>query len=358
MPINGALVAADDDEPPPELTATDRVASMLELAGEDERAKVSLYFMDPKTKKEAWCEDYSPADFEAGGHAMIREKWGPGEYMVKLYGTINGKAGKPGYGLRRAARVTIQPDRSGSVSVMPHQQSSELSQVLAMLAEGQQRLLEALTTRPDPMANLKETVGLMAMMREAMGINAAPPATSSIKELLQGLQALKEARSLIEPEQPDPDNLMSMLPKVLETVTAVVGAQRAQASQVPMPEPVPTLTPPPSIAAAPAAPPESPHQPSSEADMIFLLKQALKPLIDMANAAQVDPAGADIEPALDYVCDKLPDDMAQVLEQPEWFEMLSRFVPEVTSHKVWFTRVRGAYLALPVGDDDPKAPQA
>jgi hypothetical protein len=207
----------------------------------------------------------------------------------------------------------------------------------------QQQLLTALTARPDPKAELRDMVALMASMREAFAPPPPPPAPpvqppSTITELIQGLKELQSAADLVSPrEAAESDELVKMLPSVLDTIKALA-TQR------------PASPPPASGDGRPALP--APEPQPNEDDMLKTIKAGIRPLLDMAARA------APIDEGVDYVCDHLPEEAAELMEDPGAIALLVNFMPEAAQHAAWLEQVRAAWAALPVepDDEDPQPP--
>jgi hypothetical protein len=349
MPAAPMYFAPPDEDVEPE-SASDRISRMLGEVSDDSRAKVALYRVDRtgETPRLAWLQDYPASMFESGGLGMVRDKWGAGEYEVRIYGAVPGKAGKPGYGLVGARRVHIEADPQASHAAPPAAASAPGGQleraIEAMLVsqqQFQQTLMQALTQRPDPKAELKDLVSLAVTMREAFGVGqaapnaAAPPQRSTISELVEAIKELRGAADLVSPPEPaERDELMQLLPTVLETIKSLAAAR-----------PAPLALP----AAAPTAPPAQAslphiHEPTEE-DMLQNIRTALAPLLDMA--AQGKP----VDDGVAYVCDHLPDEAADLMEDAKAVELLVSFMPAASPHAAWLEQVRQAWVALPIEPD-------
>ncbi len=343
-PANGhAVMALPDDDPAEEETAADRVAAMLQGARGDARAVVKIFREPERGKQQIWCDDIAPEDFESGGFAMMRRRWGPGDYVVRLYGTRPGKGGTlDGFGIIAAQHVTIAADAGDASAPAAQGVPTGLAQVLENMAQTQARMLEAITNRPqvDQLAQMGTLLGLMTQMREAMGLGGASrgPAPKTILEQLQELKAVKELLPELgaDAKSDEPaDPLLAMLPGLVD----LIKTQQAGAAAQPMP----AVTMPPSIAHAPIPATNEPPAPQEGADMpiiedpqqaIAALQKHLRNLVKLA-AANVDP-----ELGADMVYDHLPDELVDGLAAENWFDLLSGFEPAVTPHREWFTKVR------------------
>lgn len=348
---NALPMIIEDDEPDEvfEETATDRVAAMLRSADGQDRAQVKVYRMNQGVME--YCQGFAPTDFEDGNFDMIRERFGAGEYMLRLYAT-NPATNK--YAVRSATRIKIAESKvplGGSGNELPN----GLSQVLSTIAQGQQQMLSALVEmkqapQKDATEEMTKMLNMMTLMRQAMGLDQQS-SKSSIGEIVTAIRELRGAAEEISPpKDEEPDSLMGMLPKVLDMVSAGQQqqiAQQAAFAPVQMPE---------SIAAAPIPAPEPAPQPGQQGDNVNVLamvklKAYLKTLINMAIAGDIPQRGAD------FVYDKLPDELVELLFLDNWFELLSAVAPETVPHKDWLTAVRSMAMPMFEGEDAPEENQ-
>jgi hypothetical protein len=215
-----------------------------------------------------------------------------------------------------------------------------LSQVLATIASGQQQMLNALVEmkqapQKDQMEEMTKMLSMMSMMREAMGITNQRQEKSSISEIVSAIKELKGAASELVPEkEKEPDSLMAMLPKVLEMVSA---GQQAQTQAMPMQ--IQSVQMPQSFEQ-----PVQQNAPEPENDVNFMTIVKLKGyLTSLTNLAAKNET---IEIGAKYVYDNLPDDLIELMELPNWFELLSGVSTEVAKHEVWLKKVRDSALKL------------
>lgn len=327
------VVRLEPEQEDIEESASDRVATLLRRAADDGASQLRVY-----RKRQGhldWCDTYTPEQFEQGDLPMLRDTWGPGDYELRLYGKhpVTGK-----YGIVAKTSVTI----AQALKTAPDRRDdSGLAQVLATIAEGQRAMLQALTERPqqkDPAEEMTKMLGLMVTMRQAMGIDAQP--RSQITEIVSAIRELREASEEINPEKENTDSLLGALPGVLEVVKQGMAQQQAQ------PQPLPLVELPPSMAQAPA-PQAQPiqDQPTEETDMynplaLLQLKAYLKTLINMAASKKPVEQGAQ------FVYDKLPDEIVELMALDNWFELLTEVAPDCALHKDWLTQVRDKALAM------------
>jgi len=206
---------------------------------------------------------------------------------------------------------------------------------------------------------------MMGMMRQAMGIDGQQSrAGSSISEIVGAIRELRSAADEVSPQREEPESMMAMLPKVLDIVSAGMGKGQAQAQPQPEQQDFQPVQLPPSFALAQPQPepqlqpqyqpnPEpQPAQSTKENDManplvIIKLKAYLKTLTDMAVAL------TPIDKAADFVYDKLPDDLIEIMLLDNWFELLSGFAPAVKPHEDWLRQVRDKAMTMfEIEDED------
>ena len=340
-----AIKTMDEDEPIEE-TATDRVAAMMSSAGGDDRAEVKVYRINSGQLE--YCRGFKPDEFESGNFDMIRERFGAGVYELRLYAT-NPSSKK--FAVRSKLRVTIAEDKSETNS--GGNLGNGMSQVLQTIAQGQQQMLEALVSiksapAKDPMEEMTKMMSMMTMFREAMGLNQPQGREkSSIGEIVSAIRELRGAADEIAPPQDkEPDGLMSVLPKMLELVSKGQQSQQEAAQAVHFP-PVQL----PASFQAPAQPepqqqPQEQPQPATqeESDMkmftMIKLKSYLKTLIDLAVKK------TSVEQGAEFVYEKIPDDLIEIMALDNWFDLLTFVAPDVKEHKEWLQQVRDKALAM------------
>lgn len=335
------MVAPDPDI---EETATDRVSAMLAQAQGADRAEVNVYRMVNGSRE--YCRKFRPDEFEDGSFDMLREMFGSGEYELRLYAT---DPASRKFTVRNLTRIKISDVKTAPRAELP----SGLSQVLSTIAQGQERMLTALVEmkqapQKDPMEEMTRMLAMMTAMREAMGLNQQPQTRekSSIGEIVSAIRELRGAAEELTPQtEKEPESLIGMLPKVLELVKSGQEAQQGMVpglgGMIPQGDPGAVLSPvtiPPSMIQTPAA--NSTEDEPVKLTTAFKLRAYLRALVDMAK--NKDP----VPKAAQFVYEKLPDDLLEMMELPAWFEMLASVAPEVRDHKDYITQVRDAALAL------------
>jgi len=353
---SGEYLPAEIPEEIPE-TATDRVSEMLATASGLERSELKVYRLNQGSLE--YCKGYKPDQFEDGNFDMLREQFGPGEYEMRLYGPhpVTKK-----FGVRNQVRIKFAHQAEVKHSELP----SGLAQVLGTIAQGQERMLDALvqmkqTPQKDPMEEMTKMLSMMTMMRQAMGMDGSSRAGSSISEIVGAIRELRSAADEVAPQREEPETMMAMLPKVLDIVSAGMSKGQAQPQPEQHFEPVQL---PPSFAQAQAQPqtqsepqpqpePQPQLNPTNEDEManplvIIKLKAYLKTLTDMAVAL------TPVDKAADFVYDKLPDDLVEIMLLDNWFDLLSGFAPGVKPHEDWLRQVRDKAIAMFDVEDEPE----
>lgn len=336
-------------EEPFEETATDRVAAMMSgVNSDDERAEVKVYRV--RDGQLEYCRGFKPDEFESGNFDMLRDRFGAGLYELRLYAT--NPASKK-FTIRSKLRVTIAEDRTESSPGA--QLSGGMAQVLQTIAQGQQQMLEALVSiksapAKDPMEEMTKMMGMMTMMREAFGLNQPQGREkSSIGEIVSAIRELRGAADEISPQsEKEPDGLMAVLPKMLELVSK--GQQSQQEAQQAAQFPPVQL--PPSFQAPeqqqqqqqPQQSEQAPAPTQDEADMkvmtMIKLRSYLKTLVDMA--VKLTP----VDLAAEFVYEKIPDDLIEIMALDNWFDLLAAVAPDVKDHKDWLQQVRDKALSM------------
>jgi len=356
-----------------EETATDRVASMLAGINGLDRAELKVYKI--KDGSLEYCQGFKPEQFEEGNFDLLRDRFGHGEFELRLYAT-HPQTRK--FGIRSKLRVKMsEVNKAAMTDSLP----SGLAQVLGAIANGQSQMLDALVQmkqqpQKDPMEEMTKMLSMMTMMRQAMGMDGQQRSGSSIGEIVEAIRELRSAADEVSPQREEPETMMAMLPKVLDIVSAGMSKGQPQVQAQPEPEAFHPIDLPPAFAqtsqqvqaqretqAQPAyqAQQDQPQpiqdSPQSEDQMqfgkyLFKLRAYLSALVDMATRA-IPP-----EKTAEFVVDKLPDELLEIMELPNWFEQLAAVAPEVKNHEAYLRQVRDLALGMlefeDEGEDDIK----
>lgn len=341
-----ALALADFDDP--DETDVDRVTALLQQASTMARAEVKIYKVE--NGQSVYCQSFTPNEFEEGGYDMLRDSFGAGRFKIMLYGNhpVTTK-----FGILARQEITIAETRRPHPVAAPA--NDAMATALQAIADGQTRLMQVMIEQrnappPDPMAQMTQMLTMMTTMRTAMGIDNSSRPQSSITEIVGAIKALKAASEEFSPrEKDDEPSLLGLAGQVLPMIQQ--GLQQQQQRQAAPPEysgnPLPTITPPPSLNAEPApaqTPQQNPIQPTEDEAMkqqqLIALKKRLAELITRAKN------NLDQDAAAQFVYDELPDEFVEILDSDAWFEMLCMVEPEARQFEVWLTAVRNKFVVL------------
>ncbi|MBK9497434.1 MAG: hypothetical protein IPO08_23510 [Xanthomonadales bacterium] len=323
----------EDEDEQIEQTSADRIEAMLIDHSDSARAVVKLYRIAGAEKKLVWCDDFAPADFEAGGLGMIRERYGSGEYQIRLYAT---SAHDKLFCIRARENISIEAVRGlQQATQFQPQQNNELAQVVQLLAQGQQQILAALSDRqpaPDPMAQMTQMLTMMKLMKDATA-SEPPKERTSLGEIVEAMRMMRDVSEEFNPNKKEEasDPLMAMLPQALSLIGQ--GMQNQQAQQI-------------------QQPPVQHHQQPQETENEEMNMQTLAEIKkEISSLVEKAVAGVEPERAALPVYEELPDEGIEILKSDEWFDVLKMVCPEVAPHGEWFGKVRAKVLALLAEDD-------
>lgn len=339
QPNAGALTAPEPEGEPVEETAAERVHAMLRSVTDDERSEIKAYRV--VNGQLEYCAQFTPADFESGSFEMLRQRFGPGEYDLRLY-AMNAERK---YGLRSRTRIKIAPDTTPPADRV----SSEMARIMETVARGQQQMLDALvsikqTPPSDPMAEMTKMLTMMTMMREAMGINNQPQ-KSSIAEIMEAVREMRAVSDEINPKVEEPESLMGMLPKVLDAISTVRGQQApALMAPVELPQSMMQENPQPAAPAAPA--PTADEIAAAQAKYDPQTMTYIKLMAHVTHLCAMADDGKTPDEAAAYVVEECPDEIIDLLDMPDAVAQLSAMLPQVKARADWFEKVRAAALLL------------
>jgi hypothetical protein len=337
--------SADPDDPDAQETATDRIAELLIRGKERDEARVRVAEITPDGQR-AHCADYSPDEFEAGGTInLIRRKWGPGRYSIELYAR-NPKT----RGFSRYAQdvVVIKPEREPDAGDL-------VSSALTGLREDiKAALMRPTAAEGSEVSRLRETLGLMVMMREAMGLDKLagarnPNPLELVTQLVGALRGAKDlAKEINQPAEPE-GLLEKLAPKAIDMIQASMARQPLAPVQLPFAAPpsngahssaLPSSASTGAAAAVGAAPP--PNGEAMDAQLAQGLRVAVQTLNGMAMF-QMDP-----DDAADMIfnSDQIPDEVLPILKAPDWFDQLARIAPACQPYKDWYLKTHAALLKI------------
>lgn len=321
-----------------EISADLALRAALASIGESENdAKVIVYQIDEKTKKDVYLYDCSVTEFAASGLQEIQARYGAGEYRIRVY--------SPRGGVLTHRRISIgAPKTPVSAPIAPNPANdiaALLAQQQAMFMAGMREMIAAIKPAQNAQPSVAETISLITALQ---GMNAprretdpldmlskiiaiqrdiAPPVNAN-GEIDSGAVILKAIDAFGKP-------LMEMAAKNAGTAPQVIqGAAVQNAPLVQNPAlPAPTV--------------QTPTQSEDEmkfAAMKFMIIHAAK-----SNADHYTYANN----LLDFMGDETA---AQFLGADNWREQLEALIPEAAQHRPWFEQVRKVALELLQPEED------
>ena len=355
------------DEP----DAFESVGSMLdELREGGEYAELSVYGRpkqqpgQPAQRGNAFlmvcgASDYTLAELMS----LIQESWGEGLYTIK--GKRGGKyAGQKTIPIGPAASKPGQTVAPTASPVDPMRPMAEfLEKMMRQQTETMAAMLGSVLTkldRPaiDPMALQRDTIGMLASMREVFAPPAHPPQTAvSPSSTFSQLKELLEIKNLLAGEggSDDSNPLMDMAKTFLPALIA--GASQGQSTPVQGPvvqqKPQNLLRPPltdPSV--------KSPTNKIQESPQMLAMIQGLNELIAAAKR------GSNPELYAELVVDRFPlEQIKSFIVSPDAVDRLALFQKDVILYRKWFDELRAHILqwieeAEETSDDTSASPEA
>ncbi len=324
-------VGGDDNELEPELSVVDKFRNALGETPTD-KARVRVSRVSDESGAIEFCQDLTLPQFMLPDMLdRLRAQWGAGHYEFMLIGP----RGTIRRGRQRVA-APFGPAPVSSQATQPAPQSDALAQAMAVLAQGQAAILDALTRRPDPREEMKAQLEMLAAMRAAFQPVAAPaaPAVDPMAMFSQVVGMIRESKKTIaefaDDEREEKDPLGAAIPKLIDTASALV--LQAQKS----PAPVAPISLPPSIAEARADNPAEIPQPEvteGTADMtnpaMLLLRGYVDDLLDLIARNEPPEKGGE------YVAENIPEEFDAYLTNRYWFEFLAANFPQLAQHETW-----------------------
>jgi hypothetical protein len=304
---NGASAPPlDDGQDPIPQTQLDRITLALG-ATPDPRSKVKLL------RDAAWCADFKPSEWEAGGFEVVRRRFGPGTYTVLVYGKADGR--QFGIVMREDVEIAADLAAGGIALEAPRGAEAPGSSTDALLRQ----VLERLSAAPavPPVDTTAAVIAQLKMFRELRELVAPPAAPGSgLAEQIQLLRAIREAGN--EFAGKDTDNAWRDILEVIKPLVPVI-----------MKMAVPGL-------AAPAAATDT--EPEAVAIDPAKLEASLQQLLDWAAAK------APHDPAVKLVLEALPDGLIDALHRDDWWPLLIESLPQFEPHSEWMHTLREAVV--------------
>lgn len=267
--------------------------------------------------------------------SFIQDSWGEGVY------TLRAKSGGKYAGQRTIAigPPASKPQSTQTPAVAPVDTTKQLAEMFDKMLRQQTETMAAMLgsvltklDRPaiDPMALQRDTIGMLASMREVFTQPAqqvaAPVSTTST---FSQLKELLEIKNLLVGEGGDGDTnpLMDMAKTFLPALMA--GAQNTPALQAPQPKPQALMRP--SI--------KQPINQPTESPAMLKMMQGLKTLTDAAKR------DGDVDLYAELIVDQFDmDQIKSFIANPDALDKLALFSNDVKLYRAWFEKLRNIII--------------
>lgn len=313
----GALNEEEDYAPSP-IDLAERTIAEIGQGEHGAPGKVQVW-RHRDGKRETFMYECEVQDWQSQGFAYIRDTYGSGTYRVRVYAGGHMRVNR----LIDVEAPSVEPARATPAPA----QDDVLRAIGSMMAESMrqmgQMVSQALQHRQDESQQFTRTLDMVRAMREAFGPTQQIDPMTQLRPMVEMMRSLKE----LQGEVSEPSS-GSWIEKMAERVLPDILAQPSPPvdSQA-LPAPVQPATAP--------APMPAPAQPSEEEMYKMFLKRALADLVQhAARSAEIDPIAQEI-------ADKVPDQfIAQLCDNPKWFDELAAIEPEIRNFRPWFDRLR------------------
>jgi len=317
-----------------EKTEYDMVNEVLAELGGASDAKVNVYLLE-SGKSPAFVGSYAPDTFSIDA---IQSNYGAGEYQISIRSGGRIRGGRK----IRIAKPIINVEQNGNINGLEF-----ISKQIADSQAQTQELIKALISKESqPVKTTAELLNEMLLMKQVMG-----GAEKSGLDMKDFLTMLEVAKGLV-PAQGEASTMDVLLEGVKGLAPMLaMGAQQQQMQQMPnMPRQVlPSVTaatnPIPAPAPAPAPANETVIEHSTEnqdtIDMQMQERFFFNLLVSNAHNDN-DPA-----PYAQMLLDVVGNDTAeQLLNQENWFKVLTEKDSRVQLYEAWFTELRAEILEI------------
>ncbi len=328
-------IAVPDAEP------GDALAALLGDSSDDVRYKV--YLQPAKAgDKVQYCATYGREELNLD---TIRDTFGGGTFKITGFDSRNQYAGS------KVVSIMGLPKTPQAAALAPAPASGiNTETILLKMMEGQSNLINAIMSRPVPVAPAGPTV--MEILALIKGMNTESK-TDPIELLLKGLALGKEMGDS------GGTDLMDLGKTALQTMAPLIRKQTESAPTVRVQNPAaaPRIAPATNgHAAAPAAAPTAEDKAKMEiVDKLRWLTRVTETLVKRAAARKSAELAAEIfmEDLPPFIT---PQEVFDRFSDPGALGMLAQLDPKVLTYAPWFEEFRQGVLAAFDVDEEPAAP--
>ena len=329
-----------EDEPSDDIALAASLALLGETQGD---AKVIVYQIDEKTKKDIFLYDCTVTEFSNGGLKEIQERYGKGEYRIRVYSS--------GRGVLTHRRVSIGESR---IPVAPTIPAQSITPNIELLLNSQTQMMagvmKEIAAMMRPVDTNKNMLDMIVALRPLLMPQQAPIANSDPLEMLSKLLDIQQK---IAPKvNADGEvgagqimlSAMETFGKPLAEMMAVTKAQQNPAIPL-LPATQTTAVP---IAPTSALPiQQNPVLESTEMNETQIRLALIKPTLLLMAANDADPYPYACM-ALDMFTD---EEIDKYIDAPDWWEQLKVLLPGAESHEPWFAKLRETIKSLLVEEN-------
>ena len=276
------------------------------------------YFSVDRTRKPEIDGDAIPGT--AGGYDAVR-----------LVETVASKLGEKDQGPDMNSIITMMSDKSDKMMQMMIMNQQESTKMMVGMMSA---MATAMAGKPAPTNDTALTTISTMLLKHSL-----ESSKTSMDDMLSTIIKLKKLAGEDEEGEGEEkgsfvQDIVSAIPQVMKTVFS--GQQAAPAQLPPQaPEPVP------------APQPQPPRELTPQEKMESIIPALVQFAMQKANPVEVHDMYVEI------ISDEEYDAVADYLEDENWWENLSKAIPQMVPHKDWFHKLREIILAEPVEEEQP-----
>lgn len=218
-------INSDDDE---DFQRDEALRAMLADLSDSDNASVNVYRQRAGTRKLAYLFWVAPGDYTYGQlMERIKSEYGSGEYMIHVRSDD-----------KILKRATVFIEETKATDKKPADDSGGLKEILAMIADGQNKMLEALAQsrqQPavDPLTMQTQMMNQMIQMKEFLGVGQAPAPAQSVDpmKMLSGFLEFQKNLDTVRDGANTNDVLVRLIDNVMPHLAELGKNEKASQTQ-------------------------------------------------------------------------------------------------------------------------------
>lgn len=307
------------------------MAALHDLGDSSDDAKVTVWRVDPRRNIKVRLFGKSLDEFMALGLDGLALEHGSGDYYVKVWSQSTGK-------VFTHRKVALEAPK-GALAAAPAQSPDSFTakDFIAMMQAQQVQMMSAMQGIATAMAgrpaggegmSIKDVLALVPLLKQ-------DKSELGLKDVLALVGTAKDLVSDKGGGSNEFDLMRTLVQQFAGPIAEVVKSAKPATSANP-------------ALPVPAGAPVQQPTPSPEDESVFMLKLALKTLIESART------GADVEAYANMVLDHAPAPQVKAfLTDEKWWENVVSMNAEAKPYQAWFTSLREKTLALIAEDETP-----